>query len=104
MTDDILEGITRAQVMELLAERTGRPVIERSIQRSELYVCDELLLCGTAALVVPAVTVDDRAVGTGRAGEMTRWLLDELRAIARRLRERRHEWTTPVYASQEGVK
>lgn len=98
VTDDILEGITRAQVMGLLAERTGRPVTERSVQRSELYVCDELLLCGTAALVVPVVRVDDRPVGPGRAGETTRWLLDELRAVARRLGDRHHGSTTPVYA------
>jgi branched-chain amino acid aminotransferase len=102
VTDDILEGITRAQAMGLLLERTGRSVTERSIQRSELYVCDELLLCGTAALVVPVVSVDERPVADGRAGQATRWLLDELRAIARRLGDRHHGWTTPVYASPEG--
>jgi len=102
VTDDILEGITRAQVMELLVERTGRAVTERSIQRSELYVCDELLLCGTAALVVPVVSVDGRPVGGGRAGQVTRWLLDELRAIARRLDDRHHDWTTQVYTSAKG--
>jgi branched-chain amino acid aminotransferase len=101
VTDDILEGITRAQVMTLLAERTGRVVVERSIQRSELYVCDELLLCGTAALVVPVVSVDDRPVGSGHAGETTRGLLDELRAVARRLDTRYHDWTTPVYAEAQ---
>lgn len=96
-TDDILEGITRAQVMALLEERTGHPVTERSIQRSELYGCDELLLCGTAALVVPVVSVDGRPVGDGTAGHTTRWLLDELRRIARRDGDRHHAWTTPVY-------
>lgn len=48
---DILEGITRRQVIELLAEE-GEPVVERSVDRSELYVCDEALLCGTAVQVV----------------------------------------------------
>jgi branched-chain amino acid aminotransferase len=97
-TDDILEGITRAQVLALLEERAGRPVCERSIQRSELYVCDELLLCGTAALVVPVVSVDGRPVGDGTPGHETRRLLDELRRIARRDGERHHDWTTAVYA------
>jgi branched-chain amino acid aminotransferase len=101
VTDDILEGITRRQVMKLLFERTGRPVTERSIQRSELYVCDELLLCGTAALVVPVVSVDDRPVGSGESAETTRGLLDELRAIARRLDTRYHDWTTPVYGEEQ---
>ena len=98
VTDDILEGITRAQVLELLTERTGRAVIQRSIQRSELYVCDELLLCGTAALVAPVIMVDERFVADGTAGETTRWLLDELRSIAGRLNRRHLDWTTPVYA------
>lgn len=100
--DDILEGITRAQILALLAEQTGRPVTQRSIQRSELYVCDELLLCGTAALVVPVVEVDRRPVADGRAGETTSRLLDELRAIARRRGDRHHGWTTPVYDSPGG--
>lgn len=92
-TEDILEGITRAQVMELLAERTGRPVVERAIQRSELLACDELLLCGTASLVVPVVEVDGRRIGDG-PGEATLAVLDELRAMARGDRDDR---TTPVY-------
>jgi branched-chain amino acid aminotransferase len=103
--DDILEGITRAQVIELLTERTGRPVSERSIQRSEIYVCDELLLCGTAALVVPVVSVDERAVGDGRPGATTQALLEELRAVARRGGDRRRDgWTTPVYPTQEAMR
>lgn len=100
--DDILEGITRAHLLELLAERTGRPVTERSIQRSELYVCDELLLCGTAALVVPVVRVDDRPVADGRVGVATRWLLEELRRVARRHGDRHADWTTPVYPPSGG--
>ena len=103
VTDDILEGVTRRQVMHLLAGRTGRPVTERSVQRTELYVSDELLLCGTAALVVPVVSVDDRRVGSGRAGEATRWVLDELRAVACRRSDRAGGWTTPVYG-REGVR
>lgn len=94
VTDDILEGITRAQVIELLGA-----VTERSVQRSELYACDELLLCGTAALVAPVVSVDGRPVGDGRPGETTLALLESLRAIARREDGRHPEWTTPVYGS-----
>lgn len=101
VTDDILEGITRRQVMELLAEDFGVVVAQRRIQRSELYACDEALLCGTAAMVVPVVEVDDRAVGDGRPGAITLALQRELRAIARRDGERHHEWTSPVYAEGE---
>ena len=103
VTDDILEGITRDQVKTLLTERTGRPVTERSLQRSELFVCDELLLCGTAALVVPVLEVDGRPVRDGAAGEVTRWLQDELRSIAGRTNGRHQEWTTPVYEGRKDL-
>jgi branched-chain amino acid aminotransferase len=93
--EDILEGITRAQVMEQLAGLEGRAVTERGVQRSELFACDELLLCGTAALVVPVVEVEGRAVGDGRPGRTTRRLQDALRALARSPGDR----TTPVYGA-----
>lgn len=101
--DDILEGITRTQVLTLLHERTGTPVTERSIQRTELYICDELLLCGTAALVVPVTAVDDRAVGDSQPGRTTIALLEDLRSIARRADDRHHSWTTPVYERREAA-
>lgn len=98
-TDDILEGITRAQAMTLLGERTGRPVVERSIDRTELYACDEIFLCGTAALVAPVTEVDHRSVGAGQPGETTVWLLDTLRAIAGRRGGGHQDWTAPVYGA-----
>ncbi|WP_433291667.1 aminotransferase class IV [Pseudonocardia sp. CA-142604] len=99
-TEDILEGITRAQVMVLLQEATGSAVVERRIHRSELYCCDEILLCGTAAVVVPVVEVDGRKVGDGKPGEATLALNSGLRAIARRHDSRHPEWTTPVYGEE----
>lgn len=101
VTDDILEGITRRQVMDLLAEDFGVSVTQRPIQRSELYACDEAMLCGTAAMVVPVIEVDDRPVGDGRPGEVTLALQRELRAIGRRDGDRHHEWTTPVHPEGE---
>lgn len=71
VTDNILEGITRASVMELAAKELGLRVVERSIDRSELYVCDELFFCGTAVEVVPIVAVDHRPVSSGEAGKIT---------------------------------
>ena len=53
VTDDILEGITRTLIIKLIKDELGLPVIERSIDRTELYTCDELLLCGTGAQVAP---------------------------------------------------
>jgi branched-chain amino acid aminotransferase len=95
---DILEGITRRQVMELIDEEFREPVIERSVDRSELYVCDEALLCGTAVGIVPVVEVDRRPVGDGRPGERTRRLVEALAAIARRETDAHADWTTAVWA------
>jgi branched-chain amino acid aminotransferase len=101
-TDDILEGITRQQVMILIEELTGRPVVERRVHRTELYACDEILLCGTAAGVVPVVEVDSRPVGQGVPGEHTVAVAQALRRIARRADDHHPEWTTPVYAEDGG--
>lgn len=100
-TDDILEGITRRQVTQLLGE-ARTPVTERRIQRSELYVADEILLCGTASLVVPVVDVDGRQVGDGRPGDDTLRLRRQLTEGARRVTGDHHEWTTRVYQGEDG--
>jgi branched-chain amino acid aminotransferase len=97
VTDDILPGITRRQVMDLVFEQTGRSVQERRIHRSELFACDEILLCGTATTVVGVTGVDGRPVGTGAVGETTMRLCHDIRAIGRRADGRHVEWTTSVY-------
>jgi branched-chain amino acid aminotransferase len=94
---DILEGITRRQVIELIEEEFGEAVIERSVDRSELYVCDEALLCGTAVQVVPLVEVDRRPVWDGRPGKRTLRLMAALNSISRRETDAHPEWTTPVW-------
>ncbi|HEX8807135.1 MAG TPA: branched-chain amino acid transaminase [Candidatus Aquilonibacter sp.] len=93
--DDILEGITRAEMMCILRD-DAQQVCERSIDRSELYAADEIFLCGTAALVVPVIEVDGRVVGNGTAGETTLHLQRTLLAIARGSNARYSGWRTPV--------
>ena len=68
MTDNVLEGITRDSIMELAHRELGLQVVERPIDRSELYVCDELFLTGTAVGIAPIVRVDHRPVGDGAIG------------------------------------
>jgi branched-chain amino acid aminotransferase len=97
VTDDILEGVTRREVIALIVAELGERVIERTVDRSELYVCDEALLCGTAAQIAPLVEVDHRPVGDGRPGERTRALMQAFAAIARGEDPRYADWTTPVY-------
>src|SRR5579859_5614325 len=72
VTEDILEGITRDALMGLIRDELGLAVVERSIDRTELYTCDELLLCGTGAQVSPVTELDHRTVGDGRVGRHTR--------------------------------
>jgi len=71
VTENILEGITRASVMELAGKEMGLEVVERRVDRSELYVCDEIFFTGTAVEVAPIVRVDHRSVGSGEIGPVT---------------------------------
>jgi branched-chain amino acid aminotransferase len=67
----ILEGITRASVISLATD-LGYPVIEEPISRDQLYIADELFVCGTAAEVVPVREIDTRPIGDGRMGSITK--------------------------------
>lgn len=71
-SDNILEGITRDTVMLLAKEELGMEVVERSISRTELYAADELFFSGTAMEVTPIIEVDDRTVGNGESGDISR--------------------------------
>jgi branched-chain amino acid aminotransferase len=95
VSDDLLEGVTRKAVMELLANE-GVAVVERSIDRSELYVADEVLLCGTGVQVSPVIEVDHRPVGSGEIGPISRLVRDRyFDAVRGRLPEYGH-WLTPI--------
>src|SRR3954467_2722243 len=72
-TSAILGGISRASVMQI-ARDLGFDVAEREIARGELYLADEVFMTGTAAELTPVREVDDRPVGTGEPGEVTRAL------------------------------
>lgn len=97
VSDDILEGITRDTLITLAREELGLVVRERSIDRSELYIADEVFLCGTGAQVAPCVAIDHRAIGNGAIGPVSRALADRYTAIARGEDPRHPEWRTPVY-------
>jgi len=97
VTDDILEGVTRTLLMKMIREELGLPVIERTIDRTELYTCDELLLCGTGAQISPVIEVDRRTVGDGRVGEFTQELQNIYFGAVRGESEKHKDWTVPVY-------
>jgi len=96
VNDDILEGITRAGIMEIAAE-LGIPVDERSIDRSEIYVADEAFFCGTGAQISPIIEVDHRPVGSGAVGPLTRLIQDRYFDIVRGNVPAFAHWVTPVY-------
>lgn len=96
VTDDILEGITRAGIMEICTE-LGLPVVERTIDRSEIYVADEAFFCGTGAQISPIIEVDRRPVGAGTVGPITRRIKDHYFEIVRGNVPAYAHWVTPVY-------
>jgi branched-chain amino acid aminotransferase len=71
VTDGVLEGITRRTVIELLDRELGIPVVERSIDRTELLLGEEAFLAGTGIEIVPLTRLDHRPIGTGHPGEVT---------------------------------
>jgi branched-chain amino acid aminotransferase len=81
----ILEGITRDAVIEL-ARAAGLTVVERSMDRHDIYTADECFLTGTAAEVIPVVECDGRSIGSGKPGPVT---LDLLRRFHTLVREER---------------
>jgi branched-chain amino acid aminotransferase len=96
-TADILEGITRDSLMRVARDVLGLRVVERDIDRTELYLADELFFSGTGAQVAPCVAVDHRAVGTGAIGPLTTRIADRYYGIARGDDPAYPEWRTPVY-------
>jgi branched-chain amino acid aminotransferase len=100
VTENVLEGITRDTVMELARRELGLQVVERPIDRSELYVCDELFFTGTAVGVAPIVRVDHRPVKDGAIGAISREV-QQLYVDATRGRMKNYwNWLTPVYHSR----
>lgn len=95
--DNILEGITRATLMELMRDEFGLKVTERSIDRSELYVADEVFFCGTGAQVAAVIEVDHRVIGKGGTGAMTKRLQELYFRVVRGNEPKYMDWLTPIY-------
>lgn len=103
VTDNVLEGITRRTLMTLLRDDLGMEVVERSIDRSELYVCDELWLCGTGVQMAAVTRLDHRPIAGGRMGPLVTELRDLYFDVVRgRVPKYRH-WNMPVYANGEAA-
>ncbi|MBV6392351.1 MAG: Branched-chain-amino-acid aminotransferase [Anaerolineales bacterium] len=96
VTDNILEGITRRSVIEVARKELGLDVVERSIDRTEVYMADELFMTGTAAQVVAVTKVDHRPVGGGSMGPITAKLRTAYEDIVRGKNPRFINWNVEV--------
>lgn len=96
-TASVLESITRATLITLAREELNMQVIERDIDRTELYIADELFLCGSAIELTPIGQVDGLPVGHTRAGEITTKLHQlYLETVTGEISRYQH-WLTPIY-------
>lgn len=98
VTENVLEGITRDSIMELSQNELGLPTVERPIDRSELYMCDELFLTGTAVGIAPIVRVDRRPVGDALIGPVARRLRQSYFDATRGHLQSYLKWLVPVYS------
>ncbi len=97
LSQDILEGITRDVLLTLCREELGLTVTERQVGRTELYVADEVFLCGTGAQVAPVIEVDRRPVGSGKMGPITARIQQLYFQVVKGDHPKYRHWCTPVY-------
>ncbi len=98
----ILPSITRETVIELLRLDLDVRAVEGNVDRSELYLADEVIFIGTSAEVLPIVAVDGFRIGAGDIGPLTARLRAEYHAVLRGARPKRAEWLTPVWPACSG--
>jgi branched-chain amino acid aminotransferase len=101
VTENVLEGITRDTVMQLAYRELGLQVVERAIDRSELYECDELFFTGTAVGIAPVVRVDHRPVKDGAIGAITGEVQQLYFDVTRGHLKKYRKWLLPVYQSEQ---
>jgi branched-chain amino acid aminotransferase len=100
VTDDILEGITRSVVIKLARDELDIEVRERQIDRSELYIADEIFFSGTGVQIAAITEVDRRPVGSGKMGPVVKALRELYFDVVRgRVPKYRH-WCSPVYVHE----
>lgn len=97
LTDSVLESITRDTIIKLAMEELGMQFVERTIDRTEVYMADEAFLCGSAMEVTPVYSVDRYILGDGQQGKITKKIhLKYLECVQGKL-ENYKNWLTPIY-------
>ena len=97
LASGVLESITRASLMELAADRVGLEVREREVDRTELYLADEMFFMGTGWEILPILSVDGLAVGGGAMGALTRELDALFHGVLYGVDNAYAAWRTPVW-------
>lgn len=101
VNSDILEGITRDSIIELAREEMGLETVQRFIDRSEVYACEEAFLTGTGVQLAAITAVEHRPIGSGEMGPVVTRLRELYFEAAKGESSRYQHWCTPVYVPGE---
>ncbi|HYO87043.1 MAG TPA: branched-chain amino acid transaminase [Candidatus Limnocylindrales bacterium] len=97
---DVLEGIVRRALITLMRDDLGIEVVEREIDRTEVYVADELFLCGTGVQVAAITRVEHRPIGSGLMGAITEAARNLFFRVVQGRVPQYREWLSPVYETE----
>ncbi len=97
VTSNVLEGITRRTIIQLLRDDLGVEVVEREVDRTEVYIADEVFLCGTGVQIAAVTRVEHRPIGKGVIGEVTSRVRDYYHKVVTGQVMKYHDWLSPVY-------
>jgi len=97
VTANILESITRATVLELARDALGLQIQEREVDRTELYIADEVFFCGSGWEITPVRSIDRYSIGKGQPGPLTKRLQEVYFSVAEGRVPQYRRWLTPVY-------
>ncbi len=100
ITSNVLEGIVRHSVIRFLKDDFNIPVQEREIDRTELYLADEIFMCGTGMQIVAVTRVEHRDIGTGQLGDITRSVRDLYMDVVFGRENKYLDWVTAMYEHQ----
>jgi branched-chain amino acid aminotransferase len=94
---NILEGITRRSMMQLLSEELGGEGVERQIDRTDVYLADEIFMCGTGVQIAAVTRIEHREVGDATRGPISSEVRDLYVKVVAGKVEKYREWLSPVY-------
>ncbi|MGI6349602.1 MAG: branched-chain amino acid transaminase [Eubacteriaceae bacterium] len=97
LTESVLESITRDTIIRLAKEKLKISIVERSIDRTEVYACDEAFLCGSAMEITPIFSIDRYTIGNGEIGETTAKIHEIYLELVTGKMNEYSEWVTPIY-------